>query len=415
MAIEIPTKPRVCMYCGRATKKTKNGGEHIIPWVIGGALTLDKVCENLVCPKCNNGVLSRVDEELCSRSFLSIAASQKLDAQIWQAWDIDHGSNLLLEAKPKWIGNDLAHLVAYPQMSFLRPGRPDLHGDMIEIGKFGHENFEAVMRKGVRQAFQRHVHGEKRAIHLERIQTDMIHPDYRLIPRVFTRHSIGEIAANVNKQSFILRFVSDEDKRMAYREMDNLSEKPEYKNWSTTPGSRIPNFCTFYDIGDCIRGLMKIGLNLIAAHCPDTVINHTTFKQAMRLILGECCPHEDVIHRMGFLRASDVVPINDAGGGHSFRLIHDAGRWFVFSSFFGGSVGTMVFFPGPNGEKWQCADIVAPIRSKKWTFEVRPLIQPFSYKVQLAASPVIMPSFKLQQSVSSIRVEIGPARPKKTG
>jgi hypothetical protein len=403
------------MYCGQATKKTRRGGEHIIPRVIGGALTLDKVCENLVCPKCNNGVLSRVDEELCSRSFLSIAASQKLDAQIWQVWDVDHGSrNLLLEAKPKWIGTDLAHLVAYPQMSFARPGRPDLHGDMIEIGKFGHHNFEAVMRKAVRQAFQRHVHGEKRAIHLERIQTEMIHPDYRLTPRVFTRHSIGEIAANINKQSFILRYVSDEDKRMAFREMDKLSERREYENWSTTPGSRIPNFCTFYDIGDCIRGLMKTALNLIAAHCPNTVINHTTFNQVMRLILGEGHLHQSSIYRMGFVRAHDVEPINDSAGGHSFRLIHDNGHWFVFSSFFGGSVGTMVFFSGPNGEKWRCADIVAPIGSQKWTFKKLPLIQPLSYKIQLAGSAEIMPSFKLQHSASSIRVEVAPATTKKT-
>ena len=303
---------------------------------------------------------------------------------IWQVWDIDHGSNLLLEAKPKWTGDELAHLVAYPQMSFLRHGRPDLHGDSIEIGQFGHENFEAVMRKAVRQAFQRHIHGEKRAIHLELIETEMIPPDYRLIPRVLTRDSIGEIAANVNKQSFILRYISDEDKLTAYREMDKLSEKPEYKNWSTMPGSRIQTICTFYDVGDCIRGLMKIGLNLVRAHCPDTMINHTTFDQAMRRILGEGHPHQELLRRMGFLRATDVAPINDAGGGHSFRLIHDAGHWFVYSSVFGGSVGTMVFFPGPNGEKWRCAYIVAPLRSPKWTFQIRPLIQPLHYQVQLA-------------------------------
>jgi hypothetical protein len=159
---------------------------------------------------------------------------------------------------------------------------------------------------------------------------------------------------------------------------------------------------------------MKMGLNLIAAHCPNTIINHSTFDQVMRLILGEGHLHQDVIHRMGFLRASDVVPINDADGGHSFRLIHDSGRWFVFSSFFGGSVGAMVFFPGPNGETWRCADIVAPIGSQKWTFKTRPLIQPLTYKVQLAGSPEIIPSFKLQHSVSSIRVEIGAARTKKT-
>jgi hypothetical protein len=160
--------------------------------------------------------------------------------------------------------------------------------------------------------------------------------------------------------------------------------------------------------------LMKIGLNLVAAHCRDTMINHTTFDQAMRLILGEGHPHQGLIHRMGFLRAKDVVPINDAGGGHSFRLIHDAGHWFVFSSFFGGSVGAMVFFPGPNGEKWRCADIVAPIRSPKWSFKTFPLMQPFSYQVQLMGTREIMPSFKLQHSVSSIRVEVGPARPTKT-
>jgi hypothetical protein len=101
--IIIPEKTWSCMYCGDVVEEGKpSGGEHIVQESIGGGLTLNGVCDNRVCDTCNNK-LSPIDQELCSKSHLSVLASQQLDANLWQAWDIDHEStNLIIESRPKW-------------------------------------------------------------------------------------------------------------------------------------------------------------------------------------------------------------------------------------------------------------------------------------------------------------------------
>jgi 5-methylcytosine-specific restriction endonuclease McrA len=73
----------LCLYCGEPTNKGRKG-EHIVPEAIGGALTLNDVSSRVVCQKCNSGVLSVLDKELCSRSYLSAIASQVIDAHLWQ-------------------------------------------------------------------------------------------------------------------------------------------------------------------------------------------------------------------------------------------------------------------------------------------------------------------------------------------
>jgi hypothetical protein len=402
MVIEIARTTPTCMYCGNPTKRGGKG-EHIVPKAIGGALTLNDTSDKRVCPGCNSGVLSEVDRELCSRSFLSVVASQELDAHIWQAWDVDHSSgNLLVEAKPEWDGGFLSQLICYPQMTFERTG-PDIRGDLEEIQHFGHEDFEKVFRKAIRQAFHKFSANEKGSLHFERIQSGVIHAGYRLAPRIFTRHSIAEIARNINDQSFILRFVTDADRRFALRSLSLLGEGRQCTKWTQRPGSTLPTISVFFDIGVTLRALIKLGLNLIAAYCHNTPVNHDTFRQAMRLILGEGQINPGLFNQMGFVRATDIQCIKDDGGGHSFRLVHMGGHWRVYSSFFGGRIGSFVLIPGPNYENWACADIVAPIKSRDWMFRKREIIQPFGVKVQWADSTEVAPSLKLQNSISAIR------------
>src|SRR5271166_1275960 len=96
------TEKRECLYCGTPTKRGKKG-EHIVQEAIGGGRTLNDAGTAVVCQKCNSGVLSKIDRELCSRSYLSMVASQDLEENLWQTWDIDHGSDqLLVEARPSW-------------------------------------------------------------------------------------------------------------------------------------------------------------------------------------------------------------------------------------------------------------------------------------------------------------------------
>ena len=81
------------MYCGEHTKGVKKG-EHLIPDAIGGTLSTKDVCD-----QCNN-LLSDIDRELCSRSPLSFVAAKEIDGHVWQAWDVDETSGLLLEGRP---------------------------------------------------------------------------------------------------------------------------------------------------------------------------------------------------------------------------------------------------------------------------------------------------------------------------
>ncbi len=126
----------------------------------------------------------------------------------------------------------------------------------------------------------------------------------------------------------------------------------------------------------------------------------------MRLILGEGQISPQLFNIMGFVRAKEIQCIKDEGGGHSFRLVHVDRYWRVYSSFFGGRIGSFVLIPGPNHETWACADILAPIKSKDWVFTKLEIIQPIEVKVEWSDSAAIAPSFKFQNSVSRIRVDV---------
>ena len=174
-------RSRHCIYCGGNVGKVRKG-EHIVPEAIGGALSIRTVCGG-----CNNA-FSTIDTELCSRSPLSIIASQEIDAHIWQIWDVDHGvKNLLLEAKPDWSVNSL---VQYPQIVFESRG-PQIRGDYEEMLHFGRESFAKVLVKAVLRAFRNHEIGEKRWLHFERIEANSaLSGRYRYPPRIFARRSI---------------------------------------------------------------------------------------------------------------------------------------------------------------------------------------------------------------------------------
>ena len=129
---------RKCVYCGERVGRVKKG-EHIIPEAIGGARTIKNVCN-----RCNSD-FSVLDMELCSRSCLSVVASQQIDSHVWQVWDVDAAEdNLLIEGHPDWSSQSL---ISYPQLIFENAG-PCIRGDYIEMMQFGQEDFERVLTKG---------------------------------------------------------------------------------------------------------------------------------------------------------------------------------------------------------------------------------------------------------------------------
>jgi hypothetical protein len=213
---------------------------------------------------------------------------------------------------------------------------------------------------------------------------------------------------------FTLRFANEEDKRFALRSLDGLSETQSFKTRKLVPGSFTPRISFTFNVGHTIRGLMKIAINLVAAYCPTTPVNPKTFEAAIQLIQGNVQISPLLIHTNGFVCAEGIQQIEAADIGHSFRLIWVGGLWHVYSSFFGGRLGAYVHFPGPNKEGWCSADIVAPLRSKKWTISTSRLILPLlNVKVEWNESSKLCPSLKLQDAKSGFRVELVKVKPKK--
>src|SRR5262249_5931994 len=157
-----------------------------------------------------------------------------------------------------------------------------------------------------------------------------IHDGYRLAPRIYTPHSISEIARNVGKQSFVLRFASEEDKHFVLQTLPNLPDGRGLTGWTHKPGSHYPTSCFFFYIGAPTRPIMKLGLNLVAAHCPNTPVNHESFAGAIRVIRGQAGQIPPPVFLMnGFVHAEDVQAIKAPGNAHSFRLVHMDRKWHV--------------------------------------------------------------------------------------
>src|SRR5262249_8144769 len=202
------------------------------------------------------------------------------------------------------------------------------------------------------------------------------------------------------------RFTNEDDKRFALHCLSKLEDGRQFKEWSSKPGSHTPTLCCDFDAGVTIRALMKIGLNLIAAYCLKTPVNHETFAHAIRVIRGEVQISHQMIQTNGFVHVEDVRGIKGAANEHSFRLIHMDRVWHVYFSFFGGSIGAYVRLQGPNHEEWNCADVVAPMKSKNWSFSTSLVLPVMTTHVEWRNSEKLTPSVKLQKSVSMLRVEI---------
>lgn len=402
--MKAETSPRLCIYCGGPVGRVKKG-EHIIPEAIGGARTIKTVCGD-----CNNG-FSRIDAEVCSRSPLSVIASQEIGAHIWQVWDVDHAArNLLLEARPDWSAQSLTQ---YPQMVFEQSG-PQIRGDYLEMLHFGREDSERVFVKSMLRAFRRHEAGEQRWLHAEHIETNpALATGYRFPPRIFFRHSIDEPANRLlskKRASFVLRYLTPADRRFALNVLDNWNPTGRFRAFGVGIGSHLPALRCFYDAASALRGLLKIAINVLAAYCPNTPVNKDAFPDVVKVVKGEAPVTEVLLLANGFAWACDIQPIKADDRGHSFRLLHTDGQWSVYASFFGGRVGSFVRFAGPNHEPWRCASIVAPLHSQDWVAVTSALVQPLTARIEWQDPAKIMPSVEICNVQTGLKVTPLPTR-----
>jgi hypothetical protein len=155
-----------------------------------------------------------------------------------------------------------------------------------------------------------------------------------------------------------------------------------------------------------LRALMKIGLNLIAVYCPNTPINQETFGPAIRVIRGQLPVTLPMLQNNGFVHAEDVEEISGAPNEHCFRLFNVDRMWHVYSSFFGGAIGTYVHLPGPNFEDWNCLDVVTPIRCKEWRETKRSILPIMTRHIEWHNSEKVTPTVKMQKYESKLTVVV---------
>src|SRR5262249_26867869 len=115
-------------------------------------------------------------------------------------------------------------------------------------------------------------------------------------------------------------------------------------------GSALPAFRFFYEQATTLRALWKMAVNLLAHCCPQTPVDFEHFRGVIPLIRGPEEMGVPFLHQDGFVRAADIQPISAPDRAHAFRLLHIGGWWLIYSSFFGGRIGSVVRFAGPNAE-----------------------------------------------------------------
>jgi hypothetical protein len=377
----------------------------VVPKTLGGRIRLPKNVG--ICDRCNNGVLSQIDRELCNRSYLSVIASREIDESFWHAWDVDHrDGNVLVDARPRWQDGTLTSFICYPQISFVQNGI-HIRGDANEVFQFGFSEFQYVIFRAAKKLFQEYRYGRKRKIHFEKIPLSLIEDENRFPPRLFFRKSVHEIAFE-GANSCVLRFCHEEDKRLAFRELDRLDpDRPAKQNWSTNPSSRIPRFAIAFDIGEALRGMFKVGFNLLLHTCTSTDFRDQSFASIRQLILGDYQVTRDLFERNGFVHPKDLAFLSPSPGTHKFRLSYDYGSWTIYSAYFGGDVCSVVQFPGFNGESWRTADLEMKLDTgiidiKKYTIAL-----PTSWPtIEWANSAAICPSVELISFASKFQIEL---------
>lgn len=350
LIVQPSKKPnRTCFYCGADRGNATD--EHIIPETIGGSTTVRPVCH-----RCNNGELSKLDTELCTRSPLAIVAAAELkdNRVIQELWQIDERqNNLLVEGQWDPVAN--VHL-PYPQL-IIEGERAQLRADGDEIEQIGQARFQEVFIEAAKFAFAQHL-DRKGGLFFEPVDRRFFPQSNRLPPRIFSRHRLTELKIG---DTFVLRYCDEEDKRHL---LNKLSKGQLFKENARTEfyrGGQTLAFQVMFAPATIGRSFMKIGLNSLRWAIEKTVVNLETFPDAFGLVLGERRDDTRIESENGFVRARDLASMECQPGEHRIWIMRDDNRWRVKIAFFGGQIGGISSFEGPSNEEWKFVDMRCPI------------------------------------------------------
>jgi hypothetical protein len=345
-----------CLYCKRSGRKSK---EHLIPSALGANEIVRSGIE--ICERCNNGIISTLDKELCTKSFLAVIASRELGKDLFNLWAVvDSAGPLFIEAYPVWDGSAFRRFVPFPQIVF-SGSKPTFFVD----GKVAHSHDTSdcirLLTRLARNQFEQYKKGVGRACHFERISKSLFKQNCEYPPRVFFRKTFDELAIQKRigrkPTSLIIRYVADPDLREVMRKIDSLELSCKSSNrWDECRQSALNRVGIDYDVGAAFRALLKISIHLVHHISCVNDISSGEYDFLRKFIIGDYPLREKHFWGQGFIQKSLLSSIfEDKEKVHQFLIQNDNGEWTVISSFFSQSIGTCIRFRGVNRDSWKSA------------------------------------------------------------
>lgn len=353
-ATQTRPQQRSCIYCGHPVVKVRRG-DHIMPEALGGTKTLKTVCQSC------NGKFSELENELIGKTPLAILAARELGRSMANVWDVDtHDRNLLLEARRD---EEAQSMMLYPQLIFDDAGLT-IRFDYEEGLKFGIGRFCHLFSKRVKRAFEKTIHNEKGGFHGTRIPSPLDFPGgYRYPPRVFARGSMSEAAYS---KTLELTYTHAADRRRVYREISRWTDIPRFHEGSSRESTLVPVVRARFNRASVVRGLWKIGFNILAFLGEKTLVDYRSFKHVTDAVRGISQPNLEWLDHNGFVPAMYFDDLSGSSNCHRVEVSWSDDKWRVRFAFFGGNFCAVVYFDGPNNETWNTVDLTIPIHSDDW-------------------------------------------------
>lgn len=343
-----------CLYCTNATKKSN---EHLIPAALGSKEYVRTGVT--ICEGCNNGALSTLDNELCTKSFLALVASKELGKNLANLWAIDESSDrIFIEAYPVWDIDVFQRFVPFPQIVFTA-GRPRFYLDGKDALLHNTTDVISLLTRLAKRQFSKHKADERRSCHFEKVSSSLITTRAEYPPRVLFRKTFKELADNHRDRkktsSLVFRYLTDPDLQRAMIALDSLeSPNKPFKRWDECRPSTLNRVGIDYDVCLAFRALLKISLHLVHHASFENDISCDEYTLVRQLINGKSGMRDKYTVDQGFIAKAQLKPLFDEiPKAHQFLIQNYGGLWTVISSFFNQSIGTCIRFSGVNRDYWQ--------------------------------------------------------------
>ena len=405
--IVLPSQ--ICIYCGELLKGVGKG-EHVVQEALGCKVTLKQVC--VQC----NGRFSQIDKELVSKSPLVLVARDVLKGKAqdtWgvlkgkaqDTWDYDPDTNHVLEARvlPGYLEPGL-----WPQVILSEGKAPMFRADADEMLRIGPEKYFREFYRLLMDARNDLRSRKKRPRWIWVIERQA--PRRGIFPpRVFTRNTFKELD---DKTHFECKYPPGVDQARILAQLDEWRPLRGRLKFGQSWGVKDPEAKLSFRPSYVLRALVKIGINLLAWCCEKTVVNKDSFPDAVDFVLNDRCWPEagrSFERSFGFVVNEDIADLKSPDDVHKFRLTHAVhwGRdcWRLDCAFFGGRVGAVVAFPGPNYETWRTAIIAAPVGAATWSVERFETIVIRRMRIELGDLSKIIPSIPIANPEWGFRLE----------